>query len=285
MSMFESVAHATEVLLDLLRKEWNLGRSLASMRADIGLQLLRVKMALEREGKRWGEWLEQQRTLARERGLTPLAETTVRAYIRMAHFRHAYPDLAGAYLSLAPWGLCAVLTLPRETLQDFARNGVPLRSGGRSPLADATVRQLRWGARWARAKAKGVELPAEPERSAAASGARAPVSADPVQAAIVLLQQAGRLSPGQVEDIIGAVLEGAGVAPEDERERTTRRQVLAGLATGARALTEAELADAVEQLVPISETAAPGDREGRLRLRRAIARLCAAIARGMRRAA
>lgn len=217
-----------------------------------------------------GEWLARQRELARERGLTPLADTTVRAYIRMARFRHAHPDLAGAYLALEPWGLCAALTLPREVLAEYAKAGVPLKSGDRSPLADATVRELRWGARLARAK--GIELPAEPEP--VLPERRAPVSlAETIHRETQLLRQAGRLDTGQIEEVIGAVLEKAGVRALE----TTRRQIAVAIADAADASARApapsdrrtpagaEVAERLEALIPAAG--------------RAVALICAAVGR------
>jgi hypothetical protein len=287
-----AVTEETDRLLDLVRKEWNLDRALASMRADIGVQLLRIRLALKDEGVRWTDWLARERDLALQRGLPPLVDTTARAYIRMARFRHEYPDLAPTYLQLDPWAVCAVLTLPHETLRDFARHGVPTQDGTRVPLPEATVRQLRWAAKDVRARATGVELPPDPGPKP-----RAPVSADPVEQAVALIRQAGRLDLGQIETVIGAVLDVAGVkAPP-----ATRREIavtIAGAAaaphdgqTGAPApdrRTPAALpqvAETLESVVGVSDDAeGPADAETLGRLRRALARICAGIGTVRRRA-
>jgi hypothetical protein len=283
MRSWDAVETETEKLIDLLRKEWNLGRSLASMKADVGEQLIRVKRALKQRRVKWLDWLSGVQEALRARGLTPLGEASVRAYMRMARFRRHHPDLAGVYLGLDPWALCAVLTLPRPALEEFARAGVPLKNGARAPISDATVQQLRWAARRARAAAKGLPPPPDPAPKAPAG--------DPVSQAIALLEKAGRLDESQLERMIGAVLNAAGVRVP----QTTRRQIAVTLAAAGEERPEARpapdrhalaVAETLEKLVLISASATGWiDAATRERVRHALALLCAAVARWPRRGA
>jgi hypothetical protein len=271
MNLTDEVVRRTEGLLELLKAQVEHRRSLAELRADVGDQLLEIQEGLVEAGIPWETWLREQQRLAHERGVEALSERTVRRYLQAARFRQRHsPEVAATYLMLEPSALREVATLPEEVLREYARDGVPLASGARVPLGDATTRQLAGAARASRTGGDPAPRPAR------AAEPPAPSPDEEFEAAVRHLARAGKLSADKVERLIEIIVDSVADRGSDVVEASH----------GDLTKLAAQIAATLEHLRPICEAAGGGATPELLaRVRQALTLLLVALARWRRQSA